>query len=233
MDRITKSDVLLDPINSNMPLLPHATALALLPERGANLLPTPLQPYVIRSQDCGTTAGDSILAGVRNSLAKWDISKKGANERKRTVHGKPFSLALASNQGARQLGGGTSIVPPLKRPGARFINAQISPKILKSLLPMSSSPPGLSWPCGTPADMLKIDYESVCGSELIVVTPREFNRFQRGGDQMKELRVSYGTENNSSQSSIAHRSSWTGCVRQDVTDSNRSGYIQFNNSLII
>ena len=35
------------------------------------------------------------------------------------------------------------------------------------------------------------------------------------------------TENNSSQSSIAHRSSWTGCVRQDLTDSNRSGYIQF------
>ena len=90
---------------------------------------------------------------------------------------------------------------------------------------MRSSPPGLSLPCGAPADMLKIDYESVCGSELKVVTPRGFNRFQRGGGQMKELRVSYATENNSSQSSFAHRSCWTGCVRQDVADSNRSGQI--------
>ena len=174
MDRITKSDVLLAPINSNMPLLPHATALALLPERGANLLPTPLQPYVIRSQDCGTTSGDSILAAVRNVLAKVVISAYGANERKRTLHGKPFSLALATGRGARHLSAETSVVPPPKRPGARFINAQISLNILKSSLRTSSSPPCLSWPRGSSVDMLKIDYESVCGSELKVVTPRGF-----------------------------------------------------------
>ena len=68
---------------------------------------------MIRSQDCGATAGDSILAAVRNVVAKVDISAYGANERQRTVHGKPFSLALATGQGARHLSAETSVVLPI------------------------------------------------------------------------------------------------------------------------
>lgn len=152
------------PVSNAAPLLPHQAAMAMLPRHASHLLPGPLRllledPVVAKRM---FPSNDVVrLPEMLRSIEKIPPTAYASEERKRTVHARPFLLRRP-----REHDFIPKVNPSIGKPGPKFPNLPQYPTILRKFIIATQAPPCYPWPAGSIQNMLQLPYKVVGGTPL-------------------------------------------------------------------
>lgn len=153
------------PVSVVPPLQPHQAALAMLPKRAANLLPTPLKHLVqdpVSFKKIFRANDDVDIHALLSAVETIPRSAYRPEELQRTVLGNPFLLRRAKpSDGLRN-----SYNPKVETPGPKFEQIRSHPVISRAMFTMTSSPPCYAWPHGSLRSTMNLPYLKVGGTQL-------------------------------------------------------------------
>lgn len=159
------------PVSKTPPLLPHATALAVLPYRASHLLPQVLQKHALPDHLIDSE-GTEVLTRVSRALDDITPDMYRMNERRRTIHGEPFALAVATGKQGLRVPGMVPMTAP-ERLAAKFPRLGREPRIVKGISRRTSSPPCLQWPNAHSVGTLQEEYLIAGGRRLKLAVEKE------------------------------------------------------------
>lgn len=154
------------PVSDAVPLLPHQVAVALLPPRCFNLLPTPLQTALsdpATVQRIFPKSGDVDIGELLVVVNNVPLTNYSAEERRRTIHGMPLMLRIAR---ARDQVPTTNRNIP--KPGPKFQDIRLAPVLYRKRFQVTTSPPCRPWPRGAISNTMALPYKVVGGHPLKV-----------------------------------------------------------------
>lgn len=179
--------VLQAPVSSVEALLPHQTAIALLPKPYLHLLPKPIQQRLENKNVINRvfpTEDEVDISEVIRLTAEISLSEYSNCERKFLVHGKPFLLrhAFKNELGAVNEGFYQSV----PKPGPKFRGLRRNPVIIRKTVGRTTEPPCYPWPAGGFENMLMLPYVAVAGNPLRTVDVAKDDAITPGGSETND-----------------------------------------------
>ncbi|KAK1865052.1 hypothetical protein I4F81_007587 [Pyropia yezoensis] len=134
------------PISLTPPLPPHKATLALLPPRGAHLLPGPLRPLIATpaaaAQFISDVDGTFLVDRLHAAVDAIPLSAYTLSERRRTMLGAPQRFRRPPGAVSRLMP--VEAIPP--PPGRRFGRLTPRPAVDRVTLALTAKPPCRPWP---------------------------------------------------------------------------------------
>lgn len=162
--------VLQAPVSSVKPLLPHQTAVALLPKPYLHLLPLPLQRQ-LENEDIANRvfpSEDEVnISEVVQLTEEIPLAEYSEEERKFLVHGEPFLLRRAFGEEYDLVD--REFYRAVPKPGPKFREIRKSPAVVRCSTGRTTEPPCYPWPAGGVDNMLQLPYTIVAGEPLLKV----------------------------------------------------------------
>lgn len=207
--------VLQAPVSAAEALLPHQTAMALLPKPYMYLLPKPLQR---RLEDNVTIKrvfprDDEVdideVVRLTNDIPTTEYSNQ---EHKLLFHGEPFLLRRAHRNELHFVDREFHLSIP--KPGARFRDVRKYPVIIRKTIGRTTEPPCYPWPAGGVDHMLQLPYIIVAGHPLQKANEKENLSKNSPNETM-------GNASNHNPQPSVERKSYSHIANKDTSSINR------------
>lgn len=162
--------VLQAPVSSVEALLPHQTAIALLPKPYLHLLPRPIQRRLEDKDvlDRVFPNEDEVnISEVIRLTSEVPLSEYSEQERKFLVHGEPFLVRRAFQGEPGFIN--KNFYRSVPKPGPKFRDVRRNPVVVRKAVGRTTEPPCYPWPAGGFENMLQLPYIAVAGHPLYKV----------------------------------------------------------------
>lgn len=151
------------PVSNAPALLPHQTAMAMLPKRGVYLLPKPLQKIAKDPRFASKIYLARDMININEMIKAIDSipTSEYASEELTRIRFECPKLLQRLPENAVLLS-----EHPVKKPGTKFENLRSDIPIQCISLPVTTTPPCYSWPYGSFLNMMALPYKQVGGASV-------------------------------------------------------------------